>query len=155
MRTLLTSLIVASLVGAPAQAHAWLDQSADVRPGTFMGARVKLSLGGNTSSKPRAELTLAPSTFRISGDGSSRTSIGQGLSLGFRPGSKPTLTLGGIRADHALHLSQQGKVDAKQKLGLSTGAWVGIGVVAAVVVGVVLYSSYCDRKLSSICGDSE
>lgn len=155
MRGVFVSIIAISLAGAPVEARDWHTPPADVQAGAFIGARVRMPFGGHAQSQPRAELAIAPSKSRIAADGSISTGIGQGLAFGISPGSKPTLTLGGARADHLLGLTPRGKVEAERKLGLSTGAWIGIGVVAVVVVGAVLLSDYCDRKISSICGDEE
>jgi len=155
MRNLFVALVVGSLVGAPVHAQVWQAQPGDVQTGAFVGGRMRVSLGGHAAAKPRAELTIAQSRLTISPNGPSRFVIGKGLAVGVTEGSRPTVTLAGIRADRALGFTRQGQVDAKNKLGLSTGAWVGIGLVSAVVIGVLLYSDYCDRKLSSVCGDSE
>jgi len=139
MRKLLFSVTLATFMMAPVQAADWRSQAVDVRAGVFVGAKVQLSLGGKAPEAPRAALTLAPTLNRISSTGEVRTNIGEGLALNFSPRSKPTLTLAGIRADNALGLQRQGKVDEDQKLGISTTGWVAIGAGAALVVGVALF----------------
>ena len=136
MRKALTAIILASLLAAPAEAASWQDQAIDSRPGAFVGARLKLPLGHQAEAKPRAELAFAPTQSRISSGGVVRTRIGEGLAFGITPKAKPTLTLAGMRADTALGLTRMGRSDAEQKLGVSTGGWVAIGVGAAVLVGL-------------------
>lgn len=156
MRKLLTSVIAAAVVVAPARAAGWHDSTVDVQPGTFVGARLKLPLGERTTAKPRAELAIAPTQSRLRSSGRLvRTRIGEGVALGVAPGAKPTLTLAGIPANRALGLNRSVQVHSKNKMGLSTGAWVGIGVVAAIGVGVLLLADFCHDKNSLICGDDE
>lgn len=152
MRKSVVALLIASLVAQPVRA------AADVRPGAFVGVQVKLPFAGKSHPKPTAALAITPTASRISEDGFVRTRIGEGVALNFTASSKPSLTLSGVRADRALGLTRQTQAEPERKLGLSTGAWIGVGVatvVAAVVVGAVLLEDYCDRKISDLCGDSE
>ena len=89
-------LIASALFTSPVQAADWND----VRPGTFVGAR--LTIGGHTGGRPSAALTLAPTQNRISDGGMTSMKIGEGIALNLRAGAKPTLTLAGVRADTAL-----------------------------------------------------
>lgn len=125
----------------------------DVRPGAFLGARVKLPLGGRTAPKPRAELAFAPTQSRISNSGLVRTRIGEGLAFGLTPHSKPTVTLAGMRADTALGLTGRGLAKNDQKIGISTGGWIAIGVGTVLVVGVVGLALWADHV--SDCDSSE
>jgi hypothetical protein len=149
MRKILASLLSASLLATPVQARAWQDQAAGVRPGAFVGAEIRLTLGGTEAARPVAALAMAPTQSRISGDGIVRTRIGEGIALDLTSHAKPTLTLAGIRADQALGLTSRPTTAHGRKLGLSDGAKVAIGVVAALAVGVgVLYvvkSNECDE----------
>lgn len=145
MRRILASIILASLIASPAQAADWRDQTVDVRPGAFVGARVQLPLGGNKAVKPRAALTVAPTQHRVSANGATRTGIGEGLSLNFAPGSKPSLTLAGMRADQALGLTSGPATDYGRKLGLSDTATIALGAVAVLIVaGGVFYAVATD-----------
>ena len=136
MRKFLSSVTLASFMVAPVQAADWQSQPMDMRPGAFVGARVHLSLGGRTVARPRAALTIAPTQTRISSTGAVRTGIGEGIALNFGPGSKPTLTLAGVRADTALGLQRDRDLDSDKKLGISTGGWVAIGIgTAALILG--------------------
>lgn len=139
MRKLAFSVTLATFMMTPVQAADWQSRAMDVRPGAFVGARVQLPLGGKAAARPRAALTLAPTLNRISSTGMVRTSTGEGVALNFRPHSKPTLTLAGVRADTALGLQRQGKVDGGQKLGVSKGGWIAIGVGAAVLAGAAAF----------------
>jgi hypothetical protein len=145
MRKALTAIILASLITAPAEAASWQDQAIDSRPGAFLGARLKLPIGHQAAAKPRAELAFAPTQSRISSSGLVRTRIGEGLAIGITPKAKPTLTLAGMRADAALGLTRKGKSKAEQKLGVSTGGWVAIGVGAAVAIAGVAYLVWADH----------
>jgi opacity protein-like surface antigen len=155
VRRALVAVTAAALLVGQAQAADWPDQSADVRTGAFVGARIKLSLGGHGDSKPHAQLAMAPTRTNISSSGFARTRIGEGAAIDLQPGSKPSLTLAGMRADTALGLTRAGQIDPKNKMGLSTGAVIGIGLVVAIGVAVLWYKDYCDRKNGELCGDSE
>jgi len=130
------SLLSASLLATPVQAMGADFQAADVRPGAFVGARFKLPLGERTERKPRAELAIAPTQSRISSRGFVRTDFGEGFGIGLSPGSKPSLTIAGIRADRALGLKRGGVIGSGRRLGVSDAGWVAIGVgVLAVAAG--------------------
>jgi hypothetical protein len=142
MRQLLIGLVATSVMDAPVQAAG--QRPDDIRPGAFVGARLKLSLGGREAAKPRAELAFAPTQSRISGDGMVRTRIGEGLALNLTGERKPMLTLGGVRADSALGLQRNGSVKIDQKAGISTGGWIAIGVGTAVIAGAVAFALWVD-----------
>ncbi|MFL6729112.1 MAG: hypothetical protein ACJ8E3_04545 [Sphingomicrobium sp.] len=138
MRTLMLFSLFLGIFAAPAGAAS--DRAgSELRPGSFVGAQLKLSLGGKTSSKPLAALTIAPTRSQISATGAVRTTIGDGLALNFAPESRPTFTLAGVRADTALAPQRGRGTDAQPKLGVSTGGWVAIGVGVAVLVGGVYF----------------
>ena len=126
-------MIAAGLFTSPAQAADW----SDVQPGTFVGAR--LSVGGRNGGRPSAALTFAPTQNRISSGGMTSMRIGEGVALNLSPGSKPTLTLAGVRADIALRLQKAEDVGADKKLGVSTGGWIAIGVGSAALIFGGLY----------------
>lgn len=133
------AIAAALLLATPASAADWqyqgsdVHQGGDVRRGAFFGARVKMSLGGQTRSRPHAALALAPMQSRISSGGTVRTHIGEGVAL--KIGAKPTLTFAGARADQVLGIGSSKGIDAKRKLGVSTGGWIAIGVGAVAIVG--------------------
>jgi len=145
MRDALAVIIAATLLAAPAEAASWQDQPTEVRPGAFLGARVKLPLGGHTTTKARAELAFAPTQSRISNSGLVRTRIGEGFAFGLTPHSKPTLTVGGTRADVALGFAGAGRAKNDQKMGISTGGWVAIGVGTVLIVGAVGLALWADH----------
>jgi hypothetical protein len=103
MRKFVTSVLAAATIAAPVHAAPWQDQGSQVRPGTFIGAQFKMSLGGPAPSQPRAQLAFAPTRSSLSNRGQVTTRIGEGLALDFTSNSKPTLTLAGVRADTAFH----------------------------------------------------
>jgi hypothetical protein len=111
----------------------------DVRPGAFVGARIKLPLGERAMA--RAELAIAPTQSRISASGLVRTGIGEGVALSFDAKSKPFLTVAGSRADRALGLQPRGQADVGKRMGVSSAGWVaiGVGVVALAAGGYFLY----------------
>jgi hypothetical protein len=153
MRKVLTSIFVAILLAAPAEAANWQDASSDTRPGAFLGARLKLPLGQQAAAKPRAELAFAPTQSRISSSGLVRTRIGEGLAFGFAPHSKPTLTVAGMRADAALGLGRSGQAKTDRKMGLGTGGWIAVGVGTVLIVGVIGLALWADHV--SDCEDRE
>ncbi len=139
-----------SLLAVPLEANAAQNESADVRTGAFVGARFQMQLGGRAAARPRVALALAPTQNRTSSNGFSRTTIGEGMALNFGPTSKPTLTLAGVRADTALRLHRNGDVDPSQRLGISSGGWIAIGLgVVALAGGIYAFSEYLEHdKLS-------
>jgi hypothetical protein len=139
MRNLFLSVTLTAIMTAPVQAADWRGQAVDVRPGAFVGARMQLSLGGKLKARPRAALTIAPTQSRISSSGMVRTSIGEGVALNFGPNSKPRLTLLGVKPAVALGLQGQDEVGGDQKLGMSAGGWVAIGVGAALLAGAAAF----------------
>jgi hypothetical protein len=143
MKKLMLGLATAGLMTIPAAANAEQFEFAKVRSGAFAGARFQIALGGRTKSKPRASLTVAPTMTRNSGNNGVRTSIGQGVALNF--GQKPTLTLSGIRADQALGLTPSKDADAKQKFGVSTGGWIGLGIGVLAVAGGLYFVHLVDE----------
>lgn len=141
MRKAIAGVALVSMLATTAEAANWQDQSTNVRPGAFIGARMNVPLGRSAATKPRAELTLAPTQNRVSNSGLVRTRIGEGLAFGFTGHSKPTLTLAGMRADTALGLKPSGRASADKKIGMSTGGWVAVGV-GAVAIGLLAFVLY-------------
>jgi hypothetical protein len=139
MQKMLASLLAAGLLATPVQARDPQERTAAIQPGVFVGAKLRLSIGGREPARPVAALAIAPTLSRTSDSGMIRTSIGEGVALNFGPRSKPTLTLAGVRADNALGLRRGADIKADQKLGVSTGGWIAIGVSAAAVVAGGLY----------------
>ena len=147
MRRLLSSLIAAATVAAPAHAAGWQDQT-DVGLGAFVGARIKIPLQHQADAGPQAELALAPTLTRFSSGGRTKTLIGDGLALSFGPASPPTLKWAGAPAGSLLRLSPGSTPRPGQKMGLSTGGWVAIGAgVIAVAGGLYLLhlANRCDE----------
>jgi hypothetical protein len=142
VRNLLLTVLAASLLAAPVEA-ATENYTADIRPGTFVGARLRLPLGERAKARPRAELAIAPTQSRISNAGLVRTRIGEGIALDFAS-RKPSLTVAGVRADLALGMERGGQSDFERKMGISQAGWIaiGVGVVALAAGAYVLHLAY-------------
>ena len=151
MRKILASLAIAGILATPVQARDWRDQAVGVQPGVFVGAKLRLSMGGREAARPVAGLAIAPTQSRIAGDGMFTTRIGEGVALNLTPASKPMLTLAGVRADRALGLTSGPAGPDGTRLGMSDRAKIGIAVVAALAVaaGVFLIVTHCDESESS------
>jgi hypothetical protein len=135
MAKLLTAIILAALVTAPAQAGDWRDGASNIRPGAFIGAKLQLSTGGREHAQPNASLTVAPTQSRVGADGMLRTRIGDGVAFNLSPGTKPRVTLAGVRADVALGLQPGRTANTDKKLGVSSVGWVAIGVGVVAIAG--------------------
>lgn len=145
MKKLVSVLAVMATLPVPAAAADWRVQQEGVRASAFAGARLRIPLGGEEAKrKLSAQLAIAPALSKVSNDGFLRTQAGQGLALNISPKSKPTLTLHGIRADHALGLQAGGRVNAKRKHGISTAGWIAIGVGTAAIAFGAYYLAWLD-----------
>jgi len=127
--------VQAQMVSAPAPGGA-----EPVAMGGFVGARVRISLGGTRSEdqKLRAGLTIAPMQYRGGGDLQGfRSRIGEGLEFGFRGGeTAPQLSLAGMR------LTGGKGLPGKARSNLSDGATIALVVVGVVAIaGVALYAA--------------
>ena len=144
MRKSLGFVTAALLVATPVHARDWADQTTGRQTGAFVGAQLHVPLSGKTKERPRASLGVAPTFTRVSTRGL-HTSIGEGLALSITPRSKPQLTLAGARADRALGLTAANGRATGRGQGVSTLGWVGIGVGAVLVVGVVGVALWADH----------
>lgn len=133
MRNMIMFLASAAIFVAPAQADPLPQQHSDV--GTFVGARVQLSLGGKARPRPRTALTVAP-TRRTVSDRSVQTRIGEGVALSLSPGSGPTFTLAGSPVSSLHGVRPSGSTRADGKAHLSSAGWVAVGVGVALVAAV-------------------
>ena len=143
MQKIMPWLLLAGLVTVPLEANGAQYDNADVRTGAFVGARFKISLGGRAAPRPIATLSFAPTLSRSLANGEVRTSIGEGVALSL--GTRPTITLMGIRADEALGFRSSRQVDGDRTLGLSKGGWVAVGVGAAVIGAAIVGFSVHDE----------
>ena len=148
MRAILTASIAIAVAATPTQAAGWSQQGSEIRPGAFIGARLKVPLGGSVRSAPRAGLTIAPTQSRISRNGYISSRIGEGVALDLA-GAKPTLALGGVRADQALGLTTRPPTKTDQKSGISTGGWIASGVGTVVVGGLIGFALWVDADNDS------
>ena len=141
MHKLILWLASASLLAVPAKAAQY--DGTQVRPGTFVGVRLQLSLGGRSVAEPRAGLAIAPMMSGAAGGRLSQAAIGEGVALNLGP--RPTLTFAGIRVDQALGASQSRQTDAQRKLGLSSGGWIAVGVGVMALAGGVYFLHLVDE----------
>lgn len=146
----LAGLVAAQSIAAPQPvAAAGFEEMTTAQSGTFTGARIRLSLGGRQQDRKfRAGLTMAPTLRSQAISGETRTRFGEGLELGFS-GKRPlTLSLGGRPVSSLLPGGR--KSEDEQRLGISTGGYVAIGVgVAALVGAFMLYDHYRDADAVS------
>ena len=152
MQKFLVGIIATTLIASPVQAGDWRNQVTDTRPGAFVGARIRLPLGGGTDAgRPNAALTIAPAVRSVSAEGEIRTRTGEGISLNLASASGMTLTLAGVRADPALGFTPGRKTSAGQKLGLSDAGWVAVGVGGVLLAGAAIFAvaTHCDESDSS------
>lgn len=145
--TIFAGLVAAQLIAASSPAAAaGFGESPAVQTGTFAGARIRISLGGEQRDRTfRAGLTLAPMLHSQTISGGTRLRVGEGLELGFTGERKLNLSLAGVRADTVLGLNGRDRIDADRKLGLSTGGKIAIGVSVILVAGGVGYLVLANR----------
>jgi hypothetical protein len=129
----LAGLVAAQMtVAAHPAAAARLEEGTSVQTGTFAGARIRLSLGGKQQDRKfRAGLAVAPTLRSQTIFGETRMQVGEGLELSFT-GKRPLAVSLAGRPVSSL-LPGAGK-PGDDKLELSTGGKVAIGVGAALVV---------------------
>ena len=153
MRSSVLSLLVTAqfiLAAQPALA-AGFDGAEQTRLGTFVGAQVRLKLGGSRAEAPRASLGIAPIARSQGLDGESRTRIGEGLQLSLEPNRPVALNLAGTRLDR-LGLGPDGQAPDGPRTGISTIGWIAIGVGVTAAVAVSAFS-YC--MSDTHCGANE
>ena len=131
MRTIFCAAVGAALFSSPAAARDWQDQQVDFRPSAFAGGQVRLPIGGSSKTNPSAQLTIAPARSAIDGSGILTTRIGDGVGLEFAS-KRPQLTFAGSPAKKI--------ANARHKMGISTVAWVGIGMAVAAVGGFLIWA---------------
>lgn len=146
-KALLAALAAAIVFGAaaPAVAQSYAPLR-DMEAGTFTGARVRVSFGGPARERVRAGFTFAPTVRADYQDGRVRTRIGEGLEFGFNGHGPAQFSLAGTPVNR---LAQGRPGPDGEKLGISTLAWVGIGV-GVLVIGVVALGEAC--RAGDICG---
>ena len=150
MRHFLAVLCGLAAVSSPASALP-NEPAFGTRPGAFAGATIRIPLGGHDRARPRAALTIAPTRSTISNGAAIQTKIGEGIAINLTADARPTITLAGIRADTALGLRSQGRIGASEKLGISTGGWVaiGLGSLALIAGGLYLWADHiadCEER---------
>ena len=141
----IAALVAAQLMTSarPALAADLTDTQAQ-RMGAFAGFRVRLPLDGSADTRAvRAGITLAPTLQSQSRGGEIRTRFGEGLELGIASDEPIRLALAGTPVSR---LAQGPAGPDGQRAGVSTIAWVAIGVG---VVAISLFALY------GLCGSGE
>lgn len=140
MRIATYAMLAAMLAPVPAQAADWSDMQRDSRFGAFVGVRVQLRAGGPEAGRARTSLAIAPTRSAYLGNGEFRTRIGEGLALEFASREAPRATLAGRPVAQGFGMTgEEGAPEDGRKLGISAGAWVGIGLGAAALAGALVY----------------
>ena len=147
MRKSLIAALLASQIagGVPAFAQGYAPLR-DMETGTFTGARVRISFGGPARERVRAGFTFAPTVRADYQDGRVHTRIGEGLEFGFNGRGPAQFSLAGTPVNR---LAPGRTGPDGQRLGISTLAWVGIGL-GVVVIGVLALAEAC--RAGDICG---
>ena len=150
MRAISGLVAAAALASVPAQPAEL--SAGEARTGAFIGARLRLAVGSSTPAKPEAELMLAPTRTYRSASGSITTRFGEGIAVELS-GARPRLTVGGVPADEAFGFTDRGKVQSREKLGVSQGGWIVIGAVVVVAALAVAASQFtCIGRDKDFCG---
>ena len=131
MHRSIAATILSAILSTPAGAMDWRDQSDTARLSGFAGARLKIPLGGKGQTPLSAQLTIAPARSGVSADGMVRTRVSEGVGIELA-GAKPRLMIAGQTAADLK--------GARQKMGISTLAWVGIGVTVVAIGGFLLWA---------------
>ncbi len=151
MKKLMIAALLAAQVAVPAQAADLVDTRASegTRQGAFAGARLRVSLDAEPRERVRAGLTLAPTRHDLSGDGSARLRIGEGLEFGMTDRRAPGLSLAGRPVSE---IAQGANGPDGQRRNVSTVGYVAIGV-GVVLVAAIGYGLWLDHELSNNEGD--
>jgi len=131
-RIVIRALIAAQLAAAPALAADLVGDktTVDQQAGAFVGARLRLSLGGTPGrDRMRAGFVMAPTQRTLSSNGRAIIRFGDGLELGLTRDRPASLSLAGRRLSDA-----PGGELPERRAGVSTLAWIAIGVGTAVVL---------------------
>lgn len=150
MRSFAVSLALLSCCASPLQAQtfdggSYPNGAAPMAMGGFVGARIRIPLGGtrDDSKKIRASLTVAPMQ-RSDGAGLKGPAwrIGEGLEFGFTGDApKPHFSLAGQSLAPSRY-APGGRASTKGRNNLSDAGTIALVVVGlAVVAGVALYAA--------------
>ena len=137
MRKLLIAALLASQVAATPGFAASLTAdraTAAQESGAFVGARVRVNLDRGRREPVRAGLVAGPAFRADRSDGSRSFRFGEGVELGIAGNRPLALSIAGrpVTGPDAI---------GRQRAGVSTLGWVGIGlgVVAVIFVGAILW----------------
>lgn len=150
----MATLVTAAVFPSGHATAASLDRpaAAEVRTGTFAGARFRLPLGsGPARARPQLGLTFAPMLRSQGVDGRVRMRFGEGVGVGFSD-PRSQLMLGGIAMNERASAAQEEASEKKDSTGKKVlkGAAV-VAIVAVAVVGgfLLAYSIACaDNRCS-------
>ena len=142
-KMLIAALVAGQMLGQSAPAFA---QAQETQAGAFGGFRIRLPFGGANRELVRAGLAFAPTVRTDYQDGRGRTRIGEGVEFGFAGRGPVQFSLAGIPVNR---LAQGRTGPDGRRLGISTVAWIAIGVGVLAVATVVLFES-C--RAGDICG---
>lgn len=153
------SLAGAQLFAIPASRAAALEDApvvgrdAQVRTGTFAGARIRLAIGSQRKEpKLRAGFTFASMQSGRSARGASFTRFGEGLEFGITDRSvEPHMSIAGYSLTPKRLGAAEGAEGAGKNRGLSTPAIIGIAVGGAAVLALVAFVAICSND-SGECG---
>lgn len=138
MKTLVITAVIAGQIGLaaqPALAATIEDQRASQQQvGTFAGARLRLTLGGEKAARPGLGLGVAGVTQSRAPDGETRMHFSDGVQLGYSSDRRLGLMVAGksLKAHKAALQSDQEDDDGD---GISTLGWVGIIAGGVLIVG--------------------
>ena len=136
---------VAILTASPAHAANWSGIQQDSRIGAFAGVRINLKLGGQRADVVRTSVAISPVHTSFSGGRAIQSRIGQGVGVEFSA-RRARATIAGMPVQQALGLARQdGSLNDKGKLGVSSGGWAAIGAGVAVVAGAIWFASEVNK----------
>lgn len=139
------AVLAAMLIPVPAQAADRSDVQFESRVGAFVGARVKLRFGGPDAGRAQTSLAIAPTHSTYSRRGEIRTRMREGLAFEFSPRETPRATLAGMPVKQILGMSRSNSALDENRLGISTGGWVAIGVGVTALAGAVWFVSEMNK----------
>lgn len=134
MRNVFIAAIAAQLALSPAVAADVADHPAPIAQdaGAFVGARVRVALGGGEDrGRLRAGIVAAPTLRTQAADGRVATRFGEGLELGLRVDRAPALSIAGRPLT--------GLDGERPRAGVSTLGWVAIGTAVVLAAGAIWF----------------
>ena len=135
--TLLAATLASQVAATPGFAAAFTADraTASQEAGTFVGARVRVSLDGSRRAPVRAGLVAGPAFRADRSDGSRSFRFGEGVEIGIAGNRPLALSIAGQP------VTGRDAIGNRQRAGVSTLGWVGIGlgVVAVIIIGALVW----------------